>query len=752
MNVDIFLIQETKLVKKDKTPTFPGYTILRKDRRQFKGKENNRGGGLLIGVKEKTPFRQAKIDLRGGGDEITESLTIEIPRSDGQKLRVTNVYIPPIRNTTSETARKRKSVVTTEKWPDKQFDCIFGDFNAHSPLWSKEREDCDARGYDIEEWMATAGMLSMNDLTTTRNSRRSDGDSTINTAKDTAPDISIVHSSMADKFSWKTDNALDSDHKPILMVFEDQSIPEIESKATYKWRLKDADWAAYQAEVEESIPTNFWKKTNVNKLEKRLRKAILKAANKHVKKKKITTRTKPGLTPEIKEAIKERNKLRETRAANRREWVDACNKVRAMRKETREKQWKEYVESLDLKTNPSQVWRTIRSMEGKIPPKSKNEVLEVNGVALVDNRDKAEAFAKTYRGFSRLPVRKSDRAMTRKVRRDRRRRKTTMHESEQNITIEELDRVISQAGLNKAAGEDDIPYELIKYLGEKAREMLLHIYNLVWAGKSIPANWRTAVIKTLLKEGKDPKITSSYRPISLTACLGKLMEKIVADRLTYVLENQGLLADSQAGFRQNRCTTDQVLRMTQLATDQIQARNQSSATVVTFFDYEKAYNKVWRAGLLHKMQSMELPGKFIQYTRSFLSGRKTTVEVDGARSNQFILKEGLPQGSSISPLLFLVFINDIGVDLHPNTIASLFADDTAIGNQFESSSGAPKPSTEDIHADLQMRTQEEVNKIIEWAEVWKMAVNGGKTKVLVISSNPNDTDWEPELVANHVMI
>ena len=128
-DVDIFLIQETKLVKKDKTPTFPGYTILRKDRRQFKGKENNRGGGLLIGVKENIPFRQAKIDLRGEGDEITESVTIEIPRSDGQKLRITNVYIPPIRNTTSETARKRKSVVTTNKWPDKQFDCILGDFN-----------------------------------------------------------------------------------------------------------------------------------------------------------------------------------------------------------------------------------------------------------------------------------------------------------------------------------------------------------------------------------------------------------------------------------------------------------------------------------------------------------------------------------------------------------------------------------------------------------------------------------------------
>ena len=93
-NVDVFLIQETKLVKKDNTPTFSGYTVLRRDRWQLKGKENNRGGGLLIGVREKIPFREAKLDLRGEEDEITESLTIEIPRSEEQKLRITNVYIP----------------------------------------------------------------------------------------------------------------------------------------------------------------------------------------------------------------------------------------------------------------------------------------------------------------------------------------------------------------------------------------------------------------------------------------------------------------------------------------------------------------------------------------------------------------------------------------------------------------------------------------------------------------------------------
>ena len=339
----------------------------------------------------------------------------------------------------------------------------------------------------------------------------------------------------------------------------------------------------------------------------------------------------------------------------------------------------------------------------------------------------------------------------RKRLKESRKRPSVIQENEKSITMEELNRVIDESGLNKAAGEDDIPYELVKHLGPRAREMLLHIFNLVWTGGPIPANWVTAIIKTLLKDGKDPKITSSYRPISLTACMGKLMEKIVADRLTYVLEKRGLLADSQAGFRQNRCTTDQVLRMTQLATDQIQARNQSSATVITFFDYEKAYDKVWRAGLLLKMQEMGIPDRFIQYVRSFLSARKTTVEVNGVRSSSFFLKDGLPQGSSISPLLFLIFINDIGIDLHPDTIASLFADDTAVGTQHEGTPGKPPPITR-IHAQLQTRTQEEVDKIINWAKKWKMSVNGDKTKVLVMSSNTADTNWQLELVTDTVPI
>ena len=740
--IDIFFIQETKLISNDKgvEAKFPGYTIKRRDRLQPMGKEGNRGGGLLIGIKKGIPFRVANIDLRGREDGITESLSIEIPLRNGQKIRFTNVYIPPIRNTSAEAERRRGSEVTTDKWPCERYDCLFGDFNAHAPVWDCTSEEADQRGEIVDDWIRGTGMMSLNDPEFPTRTDRSSNDNN-RRVKDTSPDISIVHSSMADRFTfWKTETELGSDHLPIVMRYEEpDSIPAVDGRQQYRWKLKDAKWADFTADVERRIPQNYQAKS-VRKIERLLRRAIITSANKFVRKKRVNNNTKPHMTEELRKAIKERNRLRSTRAANRKEWAVAAKRVVELVRETRAQKWKEYVGTLDMSTNPAQVWRTIHSLEGKYPAKSENEVLTFEGEALVDDSSKAKAFAKTYKGFSKLPMRREDRPIRKSVRRRLKENCQPLEgpdEPEGDITMHELDRAIEEAGLGKAAGEDDIPYEMVKHLGKKARLMLLHIYNRCWAGEELPATWRTALIKTLLKEGKDPKDTASYRPISLTSCMGKLLEKIVADRLTYSMESKGLISDDQAGFRQNRCTTDQVLKMTQSAADQMQDKKGHNAIVVAFFDYAKAYDKVWRDGLLYKMLEMGLPHRFVRYVRNFLSTRRTKVDINGTRSDTFMLNEGLPQGSSISPLLFLIFINDIGSDLHDLTIASLFADDTSIWMP-----GGTK--NEEAVRDMQA----EVDKIMAWAKKWKMTINVDKTRAMVISSNVAETKTDPELVAD----
>ena len=226
--------------------------------------------------------------------------------------------------------------------------------------------------------------------------------------------------------------------------------------------------------------------------------------------------------------------------------IEACKSTEELITEKKKELWKEYVDGISATTSSIQVWRTIKGMDGRRPPDRNNETLEADGKSYTDDKDKANLFAKTYRGFAKLPIQKEDRITRKYIRRRMKRRPLVHQEAEQEFTMEEMDRALSEAKNNKATGEDDIPYEMLKNLGEKAKEVLLWLYNSCWNGNGIPTKWRTAIIKPLLKDKKDPKLTESYRPISLTSCVGKILEKLAADRLIYILESRNILNDNLA--------------------------------------------------------------------------------------------------------------------------------------------------------------------------------------------------------------
>ena len=747
-DIDVFCIQETKMLKKDKTPKFPGYVTERKDRGETRGREKGRGGGLITGIKRNIPYKRHDGEIRGPKDTITEWISIEVPTTDKKKVRVTNAYVPPTRgsgsnqavggasseedditdnerprstsvpigserpeeplepesesigrrlrsrtviapvrrsrgespstyeghdntNEQSETNRRSNRMVDGEldlrRWPCKEYDIILGDTNAHSPTWDCNSKKPDKRGEVFEHWMESKNMEVFNRGDHTRVNRKEGG-------RSSAPDMSISHISLLDKLTWETVVDFGSDHLPIIVTYTDQ-IKRIDTKPKFKWKLDDANWSKFAEDVDRRLP-KIYKRKNINKLEKRLRKAIIKAANTHVGKKRVDNKKRTTTTPEIKEAIKIRNTLKQTLPQNRRSWIDACKQVNELSKKQKETEWKEYVETLDRTSDSRKIWNTIRAMDGRATTPNTNEVLEVEGKCYITDEEKAKQFSKTYKGFSRIPTRKGDRTL-RRINRNRMKTKEEAHDSESDLTMEEMMRAILGSSYRRASGDDEIPYEFLRNLGPLAQEYLLHLYNRIWSGEGVPTRWRRQLIKPLLKEGKDPKQTISYRPISLTSCLGKILERMIADRLIYILETKNLLNDNQAGFRQGRCTTDQILKLIQEASDGIHDRQGRTRTMVAFFDYEKAYDKVWRDGVIHKMLELGIPSRFVKYVRHFLSGRVAQVEFNQGRSKEFMLNEGLPQGSCISPIIFLKFINDIDVDLDMDTLVSQFADDTS---------------------------------------------------------------------------
>ena len=153
---------------------------------------------------------------------------------------------------------------------------------------------------------------------------------------------------------------------------------------------------------------------------------------------------------------------------------------------------------------------------------------------------------------------------------------------------------------NSAPGKDNISFEMIKNLAPLAKSFILKYYNHLWKNKMFPKDWKHAIIIPIAKPGKDPTIPTNYRPISLTSCLCKLMEKMVNNRLVYYLDKNKVLSPTQSGSRKNRSTLDP---LTSLENQIRRGFEQKMVTIAIFFDIQKAYDTTWRYSILKSLHT-----------------------------------------------------------------------------------------------------------------------------------------------------
>ena len=229
------------------------------------------------------------------------------------------------------------------------------------------------------------------------------------------------------------------------------------------------------------------------------------------------------------------------------------------------------------------------------------------------------------------------------------------------------------------------------------------------------------MIIPLLKAGKPASEIESFRPISLTSCVVKLLERMIADRLYNMAEDRNWLVKQQAGFRKGRCCEDQVLKLIQMISDGFQHKKPRRAVMV-LLDYSKAYDRTWKERLLLKLTKLGVPQQMTRWIAAFLRTRTAEVNINNTLSKRVRMKQGLPQGSVLSPLLFLLYINDIGKDVPKEVEHLLFADDASLV-AFDHKIGAANK-----------KLQVAVSAVEQWSVVNKLDLNLKKSCTFFFST------------------
>ena len=503
----------------------------------------------------------------------------------------------------------------------------------------------------------------------------------------------------------------DSDHECLVFKLKcyvdyskEKPLKPLFDKADYnaiKNRLSCIDWdTKFQGEFHE------WYNRFITELEICVKNHVPSKARNNDKKKNIYLSRKATKLKNRKRRLW--SKYKNTKSAyDEQRFKRAKNELRALTRLLR-KTFEANI-AKDIKTAPKKFWSYVKSrtkIKDTIP-----SLMRPDGTRAITSKEKANTLNEY---FSSVFIKEDVTNLPEKV--------SITDKVLENFTIDEetVLKKLKDLNPNKTPGPDGWHPVFLKNIADVIYKPLTKIFQKSLDGGQLPSEWLNACITALHKKGEkgDP---GNYRPVSMTSIICKLMESIVRDKLVSFMTENELFSIYQHGFVPERnCMTNLLACMEEWC----KIIEEGDQIDVIYTDFAKAFDSVPHERLLVKLKSLGIKGKVLNWIKGFLSNRKQQVRVENDYSGWKFVISGIPQGSVLGPILFVIFINDLP-DV-TNSTCQLFADDAKLfrGVHLRDSSG-------------NYNLQEDINSLTNWSHKWKLPFNINKCKCLHIGmTNP----------------
>ena len=568
-------------------------------------------------------------------------------------------------------------------------------------------------------------------------------------------DLTIVTNNMIENLdSCKTNDTVElwsgapkRGHVPLLTSFNTKTCVT-NTEAIQKINLDKVNWNLWSDDIETKIhgSENYLDSiTNPEILNDFLVRTIQKVTADHGEKKTITIHSRPYWTPELTILC---NKMKDARKFYQQRNTDLNEKRLKEAKEefdnARKKECEKFILTKTENLNNAQklqFWKEFNKLFKKKGDHTVEPLIDENNQILTNTQDQDQLmFATFFEGkhldgmdFDCYFYEETIKIYERIIREDEKEEDSQILDLSEPISVKEIKTSIKSYNKGtKSNDKDDVNPKMFKYLGSGAIKYIQKTANLcLQQAKWV---WSKAEVIFLRKGGKDTySKPGSYRPISISSYIGKLIEKIIASRIHRYLVQIGLHDPDQEGFLEGKNTIRYLNRLVSSIRSDIQKKLTS---ICLFIDFEKAFDSVWKQGLIVKLHKLGIRGKLLYLINNFLISRQVTMNINGVvgeirKCSDF----GVPQGSALSPILFRIYVIDLAEELSnkENTSVLKFADDGTIHI-----SGSSTPFCLEV-------LQNTLNIIHNWSRKWRMVINcqPDKTETICFSTAENDRNLLP---------